>query len=298
MGSLVLDLQQEAYNSDNSISSLLRKAYAVARKLKVEEFEQWIYSELYGYRCDYDEIPDYRLVTGDLRGLNPYHGWVPAIIDNNELAQILSTRRIPDPITSLEVLVNGESNSLTIKFSNDVRKQIAKWAKNNTDFCMFIGKSQVEAILETVRNIVLDWSLRLEDDGIMGEDMKFTEVEKIAAQEKNYTVNNYFGDISHSQIQQNSNGSTQSMINEEFDIQKVIDLVKLLKDNYDQIDYKSNEKVEIQAQINTIEAQLQSTKPNHAIINESFITIRNVLEGVTGSLLASGLIHHLGLFIG
>ncbi len=34
MGSLVLDLQQEAYNSDKSISSLLRKAYVVARKLK------------------------------------------------------------------------------------------------------------------------------------------------------------------------------------------------------------------------------------------------------------------------
>lgn len=298
MGSLVLDLQQEAYNSKDSISSLLRKAYAVSRKLKIKEFEQWINSELYGYKCDYDDIPEYRIVSGDTRGFNPYNGWIPVIIDNTDIAQVLSSRRIPDPVTSLEVLINSDNNFLTIPFPNSIRKQIAEWAQFNTNFCMFISKSQVEGILETVRNIVLDWALRLEEDGIMGEDMKFTEKEKTAAQENNYTVNNYFGNILQSQIQQNTSNSTQNMHKEELDIDKILDLIKLVKDNFDQISYKSNQKEEIQAQINTIEAQLQSNKPNRSIIIEGFKTIRNVLEGVSGSIVASGLIHHLGLFTG
>ncbi len=298
MGVMVLDLQQEAYNSKDSISTLLRKAYAVARKLKVKEFEQWINSELYGYKCDYNDIPEYRIVSGETKGFNPYNGWIPVIVDNTDIAQLLSSRRISDPVTSLEVLTNSDSKSLSISFPHSVRLQIAEWVGLNTNFCMFISKSQVEGILETVRNIVLDWALRLEEDGIMGEDMKFTENEKTAAQESNYTVNNFYGSISQSQIQQNTNNSTQNMNNEELDLEKVLTLLKLVKDNYDQINYESNQKEEIQAQINTIEAQLQSIKPNRSAITECFKTIRNVLEGVSGSIIASGLIHHLGLFTG
>lgn len=298
MRSLVLDLQQEAYNSGESISSLLRKAYAVARKLKITEFEQWIYSELHGYKCDYNEIPDYRIVSGNLRAFNACHGWVPVIIDDTKLAEILNNRKIPDPITNLEVLVGSNSNSLMIQLPNDIRKQIAEWAGVNTNFSVFVRKSQVETILETVRNVVLEWSLKLEEDGIMGEDMKFTDNEKTTAQENSYTVNNFYGDILKSQIQQNSNNSTQNMQNKEFDIAKVNNLIKLLKDNYEQINYESNQKEEVQAQIKTIEAQLLSNLPNRTIIIEGFKTIRNILEGVTGSIVASGLIHHLGLFIG
>ena len=66
MSKIVIELQQEALKSDFDILNLLRKAYLVARKLKLNEFEKWIDSELNGYK-NLDKIPDYRLLRGEVK---------------------------------------------------------------------------------------------------------------------------------------------------------------------------------------------------------------------------------------
>jgi len=40
LSSVILDLQKEALDKDISVNDLLRKAYVVARKLKIDEFEK------------------------------------------------------------------------------------------------------------------------------------------------------------------------------------------------------------------------------------------------------------------
>ena len=42
MEGLVIELEKEALDEKISVESLLRKAYLVARKLKLKEFEDWI----------------------------------------------------------------------------------------------------------------------------------------------------------------------------------------------------------------------------------------------------------------
>ena len=39
---IVIELQREALDEKISIESLMRKAYLVARKLNLKEFEEWI----------------------------------------------------------------------------------------------------------------------------------------------------------------------------------------------------------------------------------------------------------------
>ena len=39
MGGIVIELQREALDEKNSIESLIRKAYLVAKKLKLKEFD-------------------------------------------------------------------------------------------------------------------------------------------------------------------------------------------------------------------------------------------------------------------
>ncbi|MFQ7675143.1 MAG: hypothetical protein ACLRK3_10590 [Ruminococcus sp.] len=46
MAKIVIELQHEALKSDFDIMNLLRNAYLVARKLKLQEFEEWIKDEL------------------------------------------------------------------------------------------------------------------------------------------------------------------------------------------------------------------------------------------------------------
>lgn len=50
MAKIVIELQHEALKSDFDIMNLLRKAYLVARKLKLQEFEDWVNNELNGYK--------------------------------------------------------------------------------------------------------------------------------------------------------------------------------------------------------------------------------------------------------
>lgn len=69
MGGIVIELQREAMDENISIESLLRKAYLVARKLKLKEFEEWINKEQNGYS---KEVPNYRNVAGEIKDLTSF----------------------------------------------------------------------------------------------------------------------------------------------------------------------------------------------------------------------------------
>jgi hypothetical protein len=92
MSSIVSDLQLEALDRNVRVSDLLRKSLVVARKLKLFELQSWIEKELKGYRQT-DEVPDYREVYRQVRGWNPFHGWIPVIIEDSATAKLLSRRK-------------------------------------------------------------------------------------------------------------------------------------------------------------------------------------------------------------
>src|SRR4028119_1385784 len=79
MGSLVWELQRDALNREISVLFLLRKALVVARKLNIQEFQQWVEKELNGYP-EISYLPQYRFMFGELKAFNPYRGWIPVIV--------------------------------------------------------------------------------------------------------------------------------------------------------------------------------------------------------------------------
>lgn len=112
MGGIVIELQREALDEKNSIESLIRKAYLVAKKLKLKEFEEWLNQEQNGYK---KEIPEYRNITGEIKAWNPYHGWIPMIL-SAKVADIVSRRPIPNSISSLlDVYNSSEDTSVLAK---------------------------------------------------------------------------------------------------------------------------------------------------------------------------------------
>lgn len=68
----------------------------------------------------------------------------------------------------------------------------------------FLREAQFQGISEAVRTTVLNWALELESDGILGDEMFFTEGEKEIAITRNYTVNNFYGQVNNSQIKQHN----------------------------------------------------------------------------------------------
>lgn len=211
---IVIELQKQAIDTNIDVVSLLRKAYLVARKLEIKDFEEWINSELNGY-TDYHEIPDYREIIGQVKAWNPYHGWIPVIIQDREYEEVLSTRRVFDSIPSLyNAICNIESHTLTYSFDGFTLGELCRVTHYKTDYKLHFSKSAIVNIIEQVKNKILDWALLLEENGIIGENLQFSveekEIVKNVPQITNY-VNNFFGDVKASQIQEGSKDSSQIM---------------------------------------------------------------------------------------
>jgi len=181
MKSLVLELQREAMNPNGRLSDILRKALVVATKLKVDEFKIWTDSELKGYAKGQD-IPPYRKVKGSVKAWNPYNGWIPVIVRNSEIMDLISNRSIGQPISELESLCHqkDEGGGLQVPLPHD---WIMKLFSKSKEFrlgmvpTLIVDKSQLDGILDAVRNEILNWSLELERQGILGDGMSFSTEE-------------------------------------------------------------------------------------------------------------------------
>ncbi|WP_051280230.1 AbiTii domain-containing protein [Anaerovorax odorimutans] len=206
MAGIIIELQKEALRNEADILSLLRKAYLVARKLKLTEFKDWIDNELNGY-TDIKKIPDYRKIKGEVKAWNPCQGWIPVLNSSK-----ISSRSIGDSIPNLVNVYNDKNGSPYLRFNDDDNDYLSNAIDFETQYALHVGRNQIYEILEKVRNLILDWSITLEENGIFGEELQFTKEEKQIATSTptiyNY-INNFYGNVSDTQIQQNTDRSTQ-----------------------------------------------------------------------------------------
>ncbi|CRI65947.1 conserved hypothetical protein [Thiocapsa sp. KS1] len=291
MASIVLELQRDALDRNVPITDLLRKALVVSRKLHQTSFQEWIESELNGYQGDL-EIPDYREMVGQVKGWNPYHGWMPVIINEPEIMDMLSRRHSSQSISEIENLIERQESSSTLHMPfPSGQQQVLRQAVNfNTEFSLFIGRSALSRVADAVRNTVLTWALKLEDDGILGEGLSFSNSEKETAAQSNYNINNFFGEVKDTQVQQATGASNQQHANKTADVEALLALIGLLRGKIDEIDFKGDQKEEILSDLATIESQAGSPKPKQSIIRESLKSIRSILEGAGGGAVAQVLI--------
>lgn len=286
----MLDLQKEAYDSKSNV---------VARKLKLEEFGNWVNEELNGYQS-YEKTPEYRNVCGQLKARDLYRGGlIPVLINDPKYADIITNRKLVQPISEIESYV-GKKGNILVTFPVGQREILSKAIGTETEYFLEVSKNQIGSIVDNVRNIVLEWSLKLEEEGILGEGMSFSKEEKEKAKNQGPLIS--FGSDASGvqiQIQQNTSNSSQTMQQGSVDLNKVEELLQTIKDNINNPDLvlSTEQSIEISESIKIIEAQKQLGNPDPNLIKEGFRTIRNVLEGITGSITASGSIHHLGLFL-
>lgn len=116
MEGIVIQLEKEALDESVSIESLLRKAYLVARKLKLSDFEEWINNEQNGYKR---EVPDYRMIHGEYRAWNPYRGWIPVIL-TPEMGKILSSIPMNQSISLLWEIYTSHENNIHFSLNAEV----------------------------------------------------------------------------------------------------------------------------------------------------------------------------------
>ena len=297
MKSIVLELRHDALNRDISITDLLRKSYVVAKKLKIKTLEKWLQNELEGYD-EQSEIPKYRVITGEVKAWDPSHGWQPIYFEETEIAEAVLKRDNNQRIAEIENLlstVTEKGISLHMPFAPKQQNTICKAIGYKTQVTLMTTKSGLVRILDAVRNIVLNWTLQLEEDGILGEGMSFSENEKTQVEKLSYNVNNFYGEVTGSQIQQSSVDSSQTQKMQAIDKNNINEFISRLKEEFKRIELGDDLFQEIVAEISTVEAQIVSPRPKKGIIKESLRSIKHILEGASGGAIAQLLIQ-LGKF--
>lgn len=90
-----------------------------------------------------------------------------------------------------------------------------------------------------------------------------------------------------SQIQQGTSESNQTYSSSTSDYKDVFGFIMELEGKLDELQLDSSDAQEISADVSTIESQIKSSRPKNLIIKESLKSIKNILEGATGSVIAS-----------
>lgn len=298
MGGLVLELQSDALDKNIRVSDLLRKAFVISKKLGIVEIENWLENELNGYPLN-SNIPDYRTINGQIKVWNPYQGWQPLNFSDPKEAEMLSGKKTNQSIGELDSIAeNNKGEELCMPFPQDIINSLMKRMGIRLQPVLFVSLTEVIKILNVVRNNVLNWSLQLEKKGILGEGMSFSKKEKQIADKTTYQITNYIGSMQNSQLQQDSSGAVQKLnINIKININDLLAFIAELKKSINKLNLEKNEKQELIAEVGTIENQANSTKPKEKIIFESLKTLRTILEGVAGNIIATGLLSKLGQFL-
>lgn len=290
MGSIVLELQNEIVSSNCDVVNILRKAHLIASKLKLADFDQWIQHELNGYP-DRESCPEYRKVCGSLKAFNPYHGWISTLMQDNELEKMICERKLTDSISEVISLCQSSENVLISEFSGEQFAFFNKMFNSPLPmkYALHIPTTAVKDIEEKVKNTILEWTLKLESEGIVGENMVFSETEKESAVNMPQTVNNYYGNTSvinspSDNVQIVSGGENTVT----FSYDKVKDVVDAVEKSISESDLSKEDMETATELLADIKLKIEEEKKPD-ILKSALIGLKDFLIN-TGANVAAGLI--------
>ncbi|WP_339498186.1 hypothetical protein [Pseudomonas silesiensis] len=282
MTGLVHELQADAMNESVSVLSLLRKARALSVKLGVSTIDQWLAHEMSGYPTR-SSIPDYRHVVGRTVCHNPYRGWIPLEIENLEHRQLLSERNLHQPLSELFQFTDAKAagQSVLLMFPANIAADLR--SSSGFEPGLEIAVNLIYGIISTVRDKILEFSLELEKQGILGEGMTFTPKEKMAASNISYSIN--IENMTGSQLQQGTTGSTQTYT-QSADFSGISAFVEKLLPAIGELS-NPTDRDQLQSDLETIRSQLKAPTPKTGMIRECLNSVKTVLEGAAGNVAAT-----------
>lgn len=297
INSMVQKFQKEAIDANVPVSNLLRQAKLIATELKQEIILGWIDKEQKGYRRDNREgLPSYRNLQGVPAVQDTFGRWTPVRFQTLREHEILSMAPIFDSVGTLELRIKDKTESFFhVPYLYEMDKQLRNVIRDGDIFSatgISLEGVQIWSIVETVRNLIYDWSLDLRKAGIIGENMAFTESEKEKAeaptQQLTNNINNHFTIQGNfvGNLDQSQNNITNDLTNN-FNFDEVTDFLKKLEKVIPHLP------IEIKSQIETAVKEVkEEVKKDHldeSKIKLSLKNIKDICEKFAGDLITQGI---------
>lgn len=289
---LVEEMQKAAIDPSAAVSTLLRQVKLAAVKLKLDSVEAWVEAELNGYSKGSD-LPAYRKVGGSAMVQTFYGGWQPLILSKE--TEFLRTASITESVASIESMLAKKDSTAIKPYSAEL---VAKLSKVNDQQIMQAGcliqRSSFVAILDLVRNLVLDWAINLERAGVTGNGISFTAREQEQAHNAQSvitigTINSMTGNLG---VGITSGDITNAPLN----IDRVKNLVSQVKSHAETLTNEGVDGPALTAAVKAIEEQLSKEHPT--LLRQALGELAKVVVRASGSLVAHGVLAMLHQILG
>lgn len=294
MPSIVEQIQRDALDPAIPVSSLLRRVKLAAAKLALGDVETWVERELNGYN---GKVPDYRILTGSPKALNPYVGWIPlsgaGVVD-------ISQKGVGQSIASLEDLLvgaTGDSRTMVIRMPQFVQDTFARNNDGAEFVCsLHVDRSQLASVLDRVRSMVLDWAIELERAGVVGSEFSFSNEERRRAQEANVTNINVHN--SGSIVGNLGSGNVARDITAgEITVDFAREMVRQVRQHQAEIAKAGVDASDLDRRLAAVEqAVAEDARPG--LLRELLTDLRNTVSGAAGNVVATGVLATLAPYVG
>lgn len=287
MHGLISEIQRGCLDDSVSVESLLRRVKLAATKLGLGQLETWVDSELNGYTSG--EIPEHRKVYGQPAAWNPYRGWIPIQTADEFTTDLLGTARISQSIGSLRDLISrGTEGIYHFPVAPEVVMELNKYMDFSTPrIVVQIPRGGIVGILDFVRNKVLDWSIEMERNGVLGESFTFNATEKENAKTVMTTFN--IGNIGNFAGNMGDGNTSGDIELNDASVSEIRSKMLRLRDAAPQlVDSGASDNLP-----NTIDAVIvEATKspPDRSRLQALIQDVRTALAGAAGNLTAEGAI--------
>jgi hypothetical protein len=288
MASIVDQLLEQALDDSASIDSVLRKAKVAAELLDLDDMSRWAEHELFGYPEKAD-VPDYRIMSGEVRGWSPYHrSWQPIVWQDSAQRKKLSSWPIRDSVAEfVDRVERRDQHSWALPLG--AIELIGALGSERTNIAVIVDRAVFVNVVSAVRSKILDWALKLKKAGIKGDGLSFSEPEKHKAQQSNITIN--VGTIDHFTGNVGEISGHATIVSEEvaakLDLNEVLRFAEQLRELRDLPDSSSSA---IREQANELIVELGKPEPTDSRIRGILQSIRAIAEGTAGNVIAAGVI--------
>lgn len=235
--SLLHDIQESVIDDKSSISPILLKVRLLAARLQSNVLETWVKHESEGYPTD-AELPDYRILPVHYSGsfAGPFgsgvnNAQIPSYLIQHFAGEDWLTSKTRSSVAEIENLLGSASKSGTFQMSNSANLILLLNGKVFPEYsCMevqgHVGKSQMSAILNSVRSKVLDLVIKIENELPQAADIGVGKPEKAVSKSDSDKISN----ISNSVIYSIHNTGASASIQLNVGVGKIDDFEKALVD--------------------------------------------------------------------
>lgn len=297
---------EDLVNPNIKLSDTLLKVQVLAFKIENLTLKEWAESEINGYvgkdKPEYRRIPT--ATVGNLIQDVGFRGiWtrkntsLPVEYLDKKIRDSLMSIKMDSSVAELEKMIESKGSyqvNLPHAVCQEFSKIIEPWHVDSA--WQRISLNSIEGILSTIKSTLLNFLLELNKEfgnndnlSIMKKKKEVNEIfdktiGSISGEHINITLGNNTAQTINSGDNSTTNVAAGENINQQIEIKNEVgDFLKILKENFDNLNLSSDDKEDVSNEITRIESQLKRENPRTNIIGTALNTINGILTGIAAN---------------